>query len=150
MGGPRNPYPETSRADPQGTDSKDKNELLFKKFDINYNKLPPMFRKGSTLVRTDPRAVAEDAPAASTSLMGAASTEREVLADTPIGTTGSDNIDDATSLDVADAHGPQHAAPRRRREKKVKPYEGISGDVVVLHEDIIKDAFWTQRPWLLQ
>jgi len=142
--------PKKARADEQGTDSKDKNELLFTKFDINYNKLPPMFRKGSTLVRRDPRAVVEDAPAALTSLIGAASTESEVSADTPIGTTDSDNIDDATSLDVADAHGPQHAAPRRRREKKAKPYEGISGDVEVLHEDVIKDAFWTQRPWLLQ
>ncbi|KAK4689255.1 tRNA(His) guanylyltransferase, partial [Tremellales sp. Uapishka_1] len=35
----------------QGTDSKDKNEILFSRFGINYNTLPAMFRKGSTVVR---------------------------------------------------------------------------------------------------
>ncbi|CAH1764298.1 5488_t:CDS:2 [Entrophospora sp. SA101] len=34
----------------QGTVSSDKNELLFSKFNINYNKLPEMFRKGSLLI----------------------------------------------------------------------------------------------------
>ena len=28
-----------------------KNEILFKEFDINYNNEPPLFRKGTTLVR---------------------------------------------------------------------------------------------------
>lgn len=32
---------------------------------------------------------------------------------------------------------------------KRKPYEGTVGELVVLHEDIIKDAFWAERPWLL-
>ena len=32
---------------------------------------------------------------------------------------------------------------------KRKPYEGTVGDLVVLHEDLIKDAFWADRPWLL-
>lgn len=35
----------------QGTFSKDKNEILFSQFGINYNSLPAMFRKGSILVR---------------------------------------------------------------------------------------------------
>ena len=35
----------------QGTFSKDKNEILFSQFGINYNTLPAMFRKGSILVR---------------------------------------------------------------------------------------------------
>jgi len=34
-----------------GTKSDEKNELLFSKFDINYAKLPEMFRKGSVLYR---------------------------------------------------------------------------------------------------
>jgi tRNA(His) guanylyltransferase len=33
------------------TDSAAKNELLFKRFNINYTKLPEIFRKGSVLVR---------------------------------------------------------------------------------------------------
>jgi hypothetical protein len=32
---------------------------------------------------------------------------------------------------------------------KRKPYEGTVGEMVVLHEDLIKEAFWTERPWLL-
>ncbi|WVQ70829.1 hypothetical protein IAR50_000351 [Cryptococcus sp. DSM 104548] len=35
----------------QGTTSKDKNEILFKRFEINYNNLPEVFRKGSICVR---------------------------------------------------------------------------------------------------
>lgn len=33
-----------------GTVSSDKNEILFSEFDINYNNLPQMYRKGSVLV----------------------------------------------------------------------------------------------------
>ncbi|XP_060667170.1 probable tRNA(His) guanylyltransferase [Drosophila nasuta] len=35
----------------RGTFSADKNELLFQEFGINYNSLPPMFRKGTILLR---------------------------------------------------------------------------------------------------
>jgi tRNA(His) guanylyltransferase len=35
----------------QGTFSKDKNEILFTEFDINYAKLEPIYRKGSTIIR---------------------------------------------------------------------------------------------------
>lgn len=36
----------------QGTMSSDKNELLFKEFEINYNNLPALHRKGTILIRT--------------------------------------------------------------------------------------------------
>jgi tRNA(His) guanylyltransferase len=35
----------------KGTVSKDKHEILFKNYGINYNNEPVMFRKGTTLVR---------------------------------------------------------------------------------------------------
>ena len=35
----------------QGTFSKDKNEILFTEFDINYAKIEPIYRKGSTIIR---------------------------------------------------------------------------------------------------
>lgn len=35
----------------RGTFSADKNELLFQEFGINYNSLPPMYRKGTILLR---------------------------------------------------------------------------------------------------
>ena len=40
-----------AEAELRGTFSADKNELLFSKFGINYNTLPPMFRKGTILLR---------------------------------------------------------------------------------------------------
>ncbi|KAF9082829.1 hypothetical protein BGX27_004368 [Mortierella sp. AM989] len=36
-----------------GTDSKDKNEMLFTEYNTNYSKLPAIFRKGSVLLRED-------------------------------------------------------------------------------------------------
>ncbi|KAG2207904.1 hypothetical protein INT47_010888 [Mucor saturninus] len=35
----------------KGTLSKDKNEILFSKYDINYTKIDPIYRKGSTIIR---------------------------------------------------------------------------------------------------
>lgn len=40
-----------AEAELRGTFSADKNEMLFSKFNINYNSLPPMFRKGTILLR---------------------------------------------------------------------------------------------------
>jgi hypothetical protein len=37
----------------------------------------------------------------------------------------------------------------KAKSKKIKPYEGTIGDLVVVHEDLIKEAFWAERPWLL-
>jgi hypothetical protein len=38
---------------------------------------------------------------------------------------------------------------REKKARRTRPYEGITGRVVVLHEDIIGDKFWALRPWLL-
>jgi hypothetical protein len=35
----------------RGTQASDKNELLFSEFGLNYNNEPPMFRKGTVLIR---------------------------------------------------------------------------------------------------
>ena len=37
-------------ASSQGTLAADKNEILFSEFDINYNKQPPVHRKGTALI----------------------------------------------------------------------------------------------------
>lgn len=55
---------------------------------------------------------------------------------------------------VADAP-PAHWTNRKLQPKKGRhrqpdlPFDGTSGAVVVLHVDVIKDAFWLERPWLL-
>lgn len=46
----------------KGTTSGDKNELLFSRFDTNYNDIPQRFRKGTTLFRARPTAVAPQDP----------------------------------------------------------------------------------------
>jgi tRNA(His) guanylyltransferase len=103
--------PSDVSADQQGTDAKAKNELLYSQFGINYNTLPPRFRKGSIVIRTDP-----------------ASNEE--------------------SLDSQAEETEQQE--RRPRKTKVKRYEGTIGELVVVHEDLIRDAFWSERPWLLE
>eukprot|EP00041_Stephanoeca_diplocostata_P037286 m.1402100 g.1402100 ORF g.1402100 m.1402100 type:complete len:156 (-) comp25009_c0_seq36:891-1358(-) len=45
--------PQEAQKTLEGTFSKDKNEILFSQFGINYNNEPPMFRKGSIVVRRD-------------------------------------------------------------------------------------------------
>jgi hypothetical protein len=37
----------------------------------------------------------------------------------------------------------------KRKEKKPKPYEGLTGEIEVLYVDIVGDTFWVERPWLL-
>ncbi|KAG0215042.1 hypothetical protein BGX33_001538 [Mortierella sp. NVP41] len=43
--------PKAAEARLSGTDSKDKNEMLFTEFNTNYSKLPAIYRKGSVLLR---------------------------------------------------------------------------------------------------
>lgn len=81
------------------TFSKDKNEILFSEFGINYNNEPAILRKGSIVVRV----IKEQR-------------EKTKLSDRQI----------------------------QRDEKKLKKAE-----LELVHEDIIGDAFWEQRPWLL-
>jgi len=111
----------------QGTDSKDKNELLFSRFAINYNTLAPMYRKGSVLMRRImPIQRPSDAPASDAG--------PELL------------VSDVTPPDVeCDVRAHVH----ERRRGKGRTYDGLTGPVAVLHEDIIGDAFWSERPWLL-
>ncbi|WWC65251.1 uncharacterized protein I303_107868 [Kwoniella dejecticola CBS 10117] len=138
----------------QGTDSKDKNELLFSKYGINYNDLPAMYRKGSICVRSDPRAVSgvqqTDVPvSASASASASAFAETSALSSLSISNgvskTGTEDHPHETNeiLQTRQSEG-----QKTRSAKKIKPYEGIDGEIVVLHEDIIKDRFWDERPWL--
>ena len=72
-----------------GTQTAYKNELLFSQFQTNYNDLPVMFRRGSTVIRV--------------------------------------------------------RLPVTREDGKVREKE----QVIVTHDDIIKDAFWAKYPHIL-
>ncbi|KAL7420846.1 tRNA-His guanylyltransferase [Cryptotrichosporon argae] len=129
----------------QGTESRDKNELLFSRFGTNYNALDPMFRKGSTCVRVP---VAEAGP--SNAMAPSVPRDADAGADkmaalaiaAPAATDGA-----AGSASPGGEVGTSRKA--KDKERKRRPYDGTSGPVEVLHVDIIRDTFWAERPWLL-
>ncbi|KDN34036.1 hypothetical protein RSAG8_12869, partial [Rhizoctonia solani AG-8 WAC10335] len=115
----------------KGTLSKDKHEIMFSSFSINYNSLPERFKKGSVLVR-------------------------EVLQSEPVQVANpnvqKENIDIADVIDpvmdtqiVPDANPTKSESKRAaKKDKRVPPTTAR-----VVHVDIIKDEFWTARPELL-
>jgi tRNA(His) guanylyltransferase len=57
---------------------------------------------------------------------------------------------DPLAVSASPAGDGEFKAPVDTKGKgKRKPYEGTVGELVVLHEDLIKEAFWAGRPWLL-
>lgn len=89
----------------RGTFSKDKNEMLFSRFGMNYNNEENVWKKGSTVFRQY-----EEGQEVSTELAGQAESRTQ----------------------------------REKREKRRRKAE-----VVVFHGDIIKDAFWEERKYIL-
>lgn len=92
----------------KGTVSSDKNEILFKRFGINYNNEPLVFRKGSVVYRKYDLK------------------ERS-------GEGGAGKQADPTS----------RSQMEKERKRKMK------AEVVVEHVDLIGDAFWEARSWIL-
>ncbi|KAG0356281.1 hypothetical protein BG005_004820 [Podila minutissima] len=92
-----------------GTDSKQKNSMLFEEFDINYSKIPAIFRKGSILLREQiPKDMDKDAiiptlPETLPGSMVAKATPSTAIEnsssslDTPSETTDSENVIAASS-----------------------------------------------------
>ncbi|WWD20780.1 hypothetical protein CI109_105257 [Kwoniella shandongensis] len=147
----------------QGTDSKDKNEILFSQYGINYNNIPEIYRKGSICVREPPsthastsklpiRATIDDIPtSASSSTSSRIPTPNQQSESISINTNKSDEGTEIQSSVAATevTDGPSRPHRTEKKPKKIKPYEGTEGEVVVIHEDIIGNKFWEARPWLL-
>lgn len=114
--------------------------MLFSQFGINYNDIDPFYRKGSVLVRIDPSSL----PKAKCGVP-AASTEPSTDADTPDAET--EDGADRTPESVEEA---RRQRKKEKKQKKAEKYEGMTGPVVFLNDDIIKDGFWDERPWLLE
>jgi tRNA(His) guanylyltransferase len=133
-----------------------------------------MFRKGSTLVRqestmipsgpserSDPDVrtpIAVSTTAIDKRVSGpsddgerAAPTQDGVdLTSTVSGETGAPAHDQSKPNEVEGKHDIADIVQKRgKRQKKIRPFDGSTGEVVVLHEDIIGDRFWFDRPWLL-
>ncbi|TFK22777.1 tRNAHis guanylyltransferase [Coprinopsis marcescibilis] len=110
----------------RGTYSKDKHEILFSRFKINYNQLDPRFRKGTILVR-------EEEPEPTPAIEQVASAIENTA------TPSSECEQPATSPDSA------KSKKQKKRAVKAKPRTRV----VVIHTDIIRDEFWSARPNIL-
>ncbi|CAE6410190.1 unnamed protein product [Rhizoctonia solani] len=112
----------------KGTLSKDKHEILFSSFSINYNSLPERFKKGSVLtIQSEPAQVAN------------LNAQKE-------------NIDIADISDlVMDTQNVPDANPTKPESKRTAKKDKRAPPTIVrvVHVDIIKDEFWTARPELL-
>lgn len=105
----------------KGTLSSDKNEILWSKFSLNYNNEPEIFRKGSVVYRAY-----ELEQATSQSQM---------------------NVKAAKGSSEDNEYEQVEEISKTQKEKMKKARQ--KAQVVVEHIDIIRDDFWTVRPWLL-
>ncbi|KAF8071548.1 Thg1 C terminal domain-containing protein [Lyophyllum atratum] len=105
----------------RGTISKEKHEILFTRFQVNYNQIDERYRKGSVLVREE---ISE-----------------------PIGAPVPLSSEQASETAADAATEP---SPIRGKETKPKRKVKPKTNVIVLHCDIIKKDFWDARPGLLE
>ncbi|KAG7090131.1 hypothetical protein E1B28_011739 [Marasmius oreades] len=106
----------------RGTASKEKHELLFSRFGINYNDVDARFRKGSVIVKID-LSDGTNAP------VDVARVEDQA--------TGSENMGERL--------GERTQTKKQRKRKNATNKTGLE----ILHCDIISDLFWNDRPNIL-
>ncbi|KDR78671.1 hypothetical protein GALMADRAFT_244160 [Galerina marginata CBS 339.88] len=136
----------------RGTFSKEKHEILFSRFGINYNQLNERFRKGSVLFREEIPSEGDDAeepPAGGdgrdsvqTKALDSDAAQNEVAesSSTPI-------IVIASEASPTNTHG--GAQPKMNLKKTKKKPKQQPTRLKTLHCDIIKDDFWNDRPMIL-
>ncbi|EME46476.1 hypothetical protein DOTSEDRAFT_51953 [Dothistroma septosporum NZE10] len=95
----------------KGTLARDKNEILWSRFGVNYNAELEVFKKGSVIYRD----------------LGVEDRERKVNGD---------------GGGKAATEGSRSQVEKERKRK-------LKARIVVEHVDIIQDAFWERRPWIL-
>lgn len=113
--------------------SAEKHELLHNSFGVNYNDLDPRFRKGSVIVRET--ITAADAPFNKSILDGT----DETLAVLEHAAAAEGDQAPRHDQDTSPPAGMQRASPQKPKRR-----------LVVMHCDLIEDAFWTERPELLE
>ncbi|KFH45481.1 tRNA(His) guanylyltransferase-like protein [Hapsidospora chrysogenum ATCC 11550] len=116
-----------------GTVASEKNEILFSKFGINYNREPEMYKKGSVIFRD----VSPEESTSPTSSGRANKLWQYELAD-PKSHDVAKTVDDLA--EPVQQSKTQTEKDRKRRAK---------AKILVDHLDIIKDEFWDRRPWIL-
>ncbi|KAK6522749.1 tRNA-His guanylyltransferase [Arthrobotrys megalospora] len=121
--------PQEAEKELMGTLAKDKNEILFGRFGVNYNNEEEMFKKGSVVYRNY-GAVPES--------------------------SSDDKVDEKEDdLEKKEAAGKETSSPaeaqkgKSRSQQKREAKKLAKAEVVIEHVDIIKDTFWEKRPWIL-
>ena len=114
----------------QGTLAADKNEILFSRFNMNYNNEPEIYKKGSVVFRDVSRL-------AFRCCKGRADALQYELVD-----PGTHKVAETTD---ALAEPIQQSKTQTENDKKRR----AKARIVVEHLDIIKDDFWNRRPWIL-
>lgn len=126
----------------RGTRSDFKNELLFSTFGINYNDLPQRHRKGSVLVWEEvERTGRRGASAAVEAGAGVGEGGAHCAGDSE----GGEERAGAGSGEGGEGAASPGEATRTSKKRKTRAKRCL----VVVHEDIIKDAFYEQRPYVL-
>ncbi|KAF5327356.1 hypothetical protein D9619_004990 [Psilocybe cf. subviscida] len=116
----------------KGTFSKDKNEILFAKFGINYSNIDERFRKGSVLFREEiPMSEGEPTPQAPTP-------ETATTADGTLAISES-------AAPLSEPLPTKETKPKKDKKRDNQPMTRIE----IVHCDIIKDDFWNAHPKIL-
>lgn len=135
-------HPTEAELELKGSVSGDKNEILFKRFGINYNNEDEMYKKGSVVFR--------DVSEYSFGQFCRANSDMqyEVESQTPetiASPTPSAEIITSTAAAAQTAVPVPLTKSQSEKQRKIR----AKAQVVVKHLDIIKDEFWEKRPWLM-
>ncbi|KAJ3986350.1 Thg1 C terminal domain-containing protein [Lentinula detonsa] len=113
----------------RGTVSKDKHEILFSGFEINYDKIDPRYRKGSVFVRN--------------TFVSLILTNVNIIQTTP--EEPADEL--STNTDTTSVRPVVSEESHRKEEKKKKK---VADQIELLHCDIIRDEFWDKYAHLMR
>lgn len=124
----------------RGTLSKEKHEILFSRFNINYNNINERFKKGSVLVREETPSLHEQVAVNLDAIPSSNLSGQEQIRQSSVETDVTKEIDAA--------QGSLFDVKPRATAKKSKD-KVMESRIELLHCDTIKDIFWTSRPGLL-
>ncbi|CAA7267448.1 unnamed protein product [Cyclocybe aegerita] len=127
----------------RGTLSKEKHEILFSRFDINYNDIDARYRKGSVLFREE---IPEDPQGGTNPSSGHKSIVIEKRPSKTEEKTESSVTNEAQGEALPTEGATQNQKTKKAKEKRKQQQPSR---IAIQHYDIIKDEFWDTRPDIL-
>ncbi|KAJ6264532.1 tRNA(His) guanylyltransferase [Drechslerella dactyloides] len=114
-----------------GTLAKDKHEIMFSRFKINYNNEDAMYRKGSVIYRN-------------------LTTDTQYGAVPEAAEEGkSDDPKEGSEVPTPQTQSLEAMKGKSRTQQKREAKKLAKAEIVIEHVDIIKDDFWEKRPWIV-